>query len=84
MKVAHTEKAFCRPSSRQPEPAEWLNTIETAHQLGLQPKTLANMRSLGTGPPFHKIGGKVWYRGEDIISYRNRRKFIASGERDES
>lgn len=84
MKVAHTEKTFCRPSSRQPEPAEWFNTIETAHQLGLQPKTLANMRSLGTGPPFHKIGGKVWYRGEDIISYRNRRKFIASGERDES
>ncbi len=84
MKVAHTNKAFGRPSSRQPEPAEWLNTTEAANHLGLQPKTLANMRSLGTGPPFHKIGGKVWYRGEDIISYRNRRKFISSGERDES
>jgi hypothetical protein len=84
MESAYTKKVFCRPSSHQPGPAEWFNTIETAHQLGLQPKTLANMRSLGTGPPFHKIGGKVWYRGEDIISYRNRRKFIASGERDES
>ena len=84
MKGARAEQAFCRPASRQPEPAEWLNTIETAHHMGLRPKTLANMRSLGTGPRFHKIGGKVWYRGEDILSYCDRRKFISSGERDES
>lgn len=75
---------FRRPVDRLPKPAEWLNTNETADHLGLQPKTLANMRSLGTGPTFHKIGGKVWYLGQDIISYRSRRRYIASGVRDES
>ena len=70
-----------RPQISQPEPGAWLTTAEAASHLGLQPKTLANMRSLGTGPCFHKLGGKVWYRGRDILTYRSGRRFIASGER---
>lgn len=75
------QKSYPRPRTSQPEPSAWLNTIEAASHLGLQPKTLANMRSLGTGPCFHKLGGKVWYRGRDLLSYRDRRRYIASGER---
>ena len=72
-----------RPSAVLPEPDAWLTTSETACVLGLTPKTLANMRALGSGPCFHKIGGKVWYRGQDILTYQRRRRYIASGERRE-
>lgn len=72
-----------RPSAIDPEETDWLDTEETAGALGLKPKTLANMRSLGTGPVFHKLGGKVWYQGRDITSYRSSRRYLASGERDE-
>lgn len=72
-----------RPDPKPPEADEWLTTLEAARSLGLNPKTLANMRTLGKGPSFHKIGGKVWYRGLDLISYRKRRRYIASGVRDE-
>lgn len=75
--------AFLRPSRKPPAATDWLTTPEAAAHLGLNPKTLANMRCLGTGPAFHKIGSKVWYRGEDLIAYRSGRKYIASGVRDE-
>lgn len=70
-----------RPKSARIDPNGWFDTEETAGHVGASPKTLANMRSLGTGPCFHKIGGKVWYLGEDIIAYRERDRFIGSGVR---
>lgn len=73
-----------RPDPIPPDPQAWLTTQETAGSLGLTPKTLANMRCQGKGPCFHKIGGKVWYRGQDILTYQRRRRYIASGVRDES
>lgn len=73
-----------RPKSDLPAPTEWLNTDETADHLGLKPKTLINMRSLGTGPVYHKIGAKVWYRGKDIIAYTNGRRFMGTGMRDDT
>lgn len=73
-----------RPAAISPDPQSWLTTLETAATLGLTPKTLANMRCQGKGPCFHKIGGKVWYRGQDILSYQRRRRYIASGVRDEA
>lgn len=72
-----------RPDPVPPEPQAWLTTSETACSLGLNAKTLANMRCLGKGPCFHKIGGKVWYRGQDILAYQRRRRYIAPGVRDE-
>ncbi|MDP3458182.1 MAG: helix-turn-helix domain-containing protein [Hyphomonas sp.] len=72
-----------RPDAVSPDPGVWLTTHEAAGKLGLTPKTLANMRTLGKGPCFHKIGGKVWYRGQDILTYQRRRRYIASGVRDE-
>jgi hypothetical protein len=72
-----------RPEAETPNPEAWFTTGETARTLGLTPKTLSNMRTIGKGPCFHKIGGRVWYRGKDIISYQQRRRYIASGVRDE-
>ena len=72
-----------RPQNKPPDPQDWLTTGEAANALGLTPKTLSNMRTIGKGPCFHKIGGRVWYRGEDILTYQRRRRYIASGVRDE-
>ncbi|WP_439620235.1 helix-turn-helix transcriptional regulator [Hyphomonas sp.] len=84
MKEQHNQDESLRPKPNLPVPTEWLNTDETADHLGLKPKTLINMRSLGTGPVYHKIGAKVWYRGKDIIAYTNGRRFMGTGLRDDS
>ena len=83
MKQSDPAPPVLRPSSIPLEPSAWLTTHEAARVLGLNHKTLANMRTLGKGPCFHKIGGKVWYRGQDILTYQRRRRYIASGVRDE-
>ena len=44
-------------SSRSP----FLTTIEAADILRLKPHTLENMRWQGTGPKFHKHGGRIFY-----------------------
>ena len=43
---------------------------------GLNPKTLANLASLGKGPPYHKVGRRCFYRYEDLVNWitRNRVK----------
>lgn len=42
---------------------------------GLNPKTLANLRSQGRGPRFFKRGRKVFYRVEDL------ERWLLEGER---
>lgn len=36
------------------------------------PRTLANWRSQGNGPPFVKIGGAIAYRLADVEAWENR------------
>lgn len=36
---------------------------------GLKPKTLANLNSRGEGPPYYKIGHKVYYRTDELIEW---------------
>lgn len=38
-------------------------------------KTLANWRSLGLGPPYSKIGGRILYRIGDILTWENQNRF---------
>lgn len=38
-------------------------------------KTLANWRSLGYGPPYSKMGGRVLYRAADILTWENQHRF---------
>ncbi|MGB3360808.1 helix-turn-helix transcriptional regulator [Rhodococcus qingshengii] len=45
---------------------------QAAEFLGYTTKTLANMRSLGEGPAWYKIGGRVWYDVADLIAYVDR------------
>lgn len=40
-----------------------------AEVLGCSPGHLANMRTRGTGPPFYKIVGRVWYRVDTLLGW---------------
>lgn len=37
------------------------------------PKTLANWRSLGMGPPFSKLGGRVFYLADGLERWEDAR-----------
>lgn len=41
-------------------------TRQVADQLGVKPKTLANWRSMGIGPRWFRVGGRVMYRQAEI------------------
>ncbi|WP_420838544.1 helix-turn-helix domain-containing protein [Corynebacterium hadale] len=43
-----------------------MSTADAAAFVGLSMKTLANLRSEGSGPPFTKVRGKVIYRTQDL------------------
>lgn len=50
----------------EPMPVYAMSTADAAAFVGLSVKTLANLRSEGSGPPFTKVGGKVIYRTRDL------------------
>jgi hypothetical protein len=63
---------------------EYKTTKETADQLGLSPKSLANARCNGTGIkiPFIKMGtsGSIRYRQADIDAYMEANTYNHTGE----
>ncbi|MCP9320638.1 helix-turn-helix domain-containing protein [Acetobacter persici] len=52
-------------------PPRLLRTPEAAHFLGLSGRTLEKHRSMGTGPIYHKIGGRVVYAVADLTAWLN-------------
>lgn len=44
----------------------FLNAKQAAYYLGLQPKTLANMRWQGAGPPYRRHGGHIRYHIDEL------------------
>ncbi len=58
-----------------------LTEAELAKYWQMSERTLQKWRSLGTGPVYIKIGGKVRYTKKAIRTYENNRKFISSSER---
>lgn len=56
-----------------------LTTAEAAQQLRLKPHTLENMRSLGTGPPFRKHGGRVFYHRKDLGQWSEDLRRLSAG-----
>lgn len=52
-----------------------LNPSQVTDYLGISPKTLANLRTIGTGPEYCKIGSRIFYRHADVLQYRRARQF---------
>ncbi|NGZ05128.1 MAG: helix-turn-helix domain-containing protein [Magnetococcales bacterium] len=51
-----------------------LNQIELSRRWGISHRTLERWRSLGEGPPYLKIGGRVVYRQDDIERYEAKQR----------
>ena len=46
-----------------------LSQIELAARWRISPRTLERWRWIGDGPRFMKLGGRVIYRVEDVLSF---------------
>ncbi|GAB5388408.1 MAG: hypothetical protein Alpg2KO_13760 [Alphaproteobacteria bacterium] len=57
-----------------------LDQHQTAKYLALSPKTLANWRTQGKGPEYHKIGGRIRYRQSDLDAYVNRCRYANTSQ----
>ncbi|MFA7504688.1 MAG: helix-turn-helix domain-containing protein [Burkholderiaceae bacterium] len=53
------------PNSAETAP-RFLRTPEAAARLGLSPRTLEKHRCFGTGPIYHKLGGRIVYAIADL------------------
>lgn len=64
----------------RPRKSPFLTTAEAAQLFRLKPHTLENMRWLGTGPVFHKHGGRVFYNQKDLKQWSDdTRRRLSSG-----
>lgn len=62
--------------------SDFLDTAETAQILRLKKHTMENMRCIGNGPIFYKLGGRVFYRRADLRRWlAQARRRSSSGER---
>lgn len=52
-----------------PPAPRYLRTPDAALRLGLSPRTLEKHRCFGTGPAFHKLGGRVAYTIEALDAW---------------
>ena len=53
-------------------PPRFLRTPEAARFLSLSGRTLEKHRTYGTGPAYHKLGGRVVYGIDDLKAWANR------------
>jgi excisionase family DNA binding protein len=58
----------------------FLTTDEAAAYLRIEPRTLANMRHRGTGPHFHKHGGRILYHTHDLDKWSSGTRRRSSGD----
>ena len=58
----------------------YLNTHQAAVWLSLSAKTLARYRVAGTGPVFHRFGGRVRYLREDLKAWAVSRRRASTAD----
>lgn len=56
-----------------------LNAGEAAAALGVSRQTLSNWRSLGIGPTYVKLGGRVGYRPADLQKFADKNVVKTAG-----
>lgn len=71
---------MARRAERGPEMSEQLffSQEELAQRWLISKRTLERWRWLGTGPRYHKIGGRVIYKRDDIEAFEDMRSMPAS------
>lgn len=61
-RLCGSAQGFVYPDGRR-------DPVSTSLYTGYSVKTLAMHRSRGTGPKFQKIGGRIFYRTEDLDTW---------------
>lgn len=61
--------------------SQLLTTAEAGELLRLQAHTLENMRWQGTGPPFRKHGGRVFYHRAELKEWSDQARRRSSSGR---
>lgn len=59
-----------------------LRTPDAALLLGLSARTLEKHRCYGTGPVYRKLGGRVVYRVEDLLSWADQGSRRSTSDRE--
>lgn len=59
------------PRSAQSDAAPHFSQTELARRWQMSPRSLEKWRTLGLGPAYLKIGGRVRYRLEDVLAYES-------------
>ena len=78
-----------RDETRINEEEEWLSPEQAAPHLRVCTSFLAKRRQekhphlMRQGPPFYKIGGRIWYKKSDLDRWREARRFDPEGPADE-
>jgi len=67
--------------SKELTPKRFLKSSEVEEIYGISARTLANWRSEMRGPKYHKVGGAVRYKVEDMENYMESKKIRFMGER---
>ena len=62
------------------EERTYLTTREAARYLGLSLSTLKRYRVSGDGPVFHRFGGRVRYRREDLDAWAAARRRVSTAD----
>lgn len=57
-----------------------MNTRQAAAYVGLSPRTLTDYRTDSGGPRFHRLGGRVLYRPENLDAWIDARAFASTSE----
>ena len=68
------------PRSPIGEAPEVLDVRRASHIVGLSPSTLNTLRSRGGGPPYVKMGRRVFYRVKDLRAWRDARLRSSTAE----
>jgi predicted DNA-binding transcriptional regulator AlpA len=55
---------------------KYLSAREVEAAYGIAEKTLANWRSQGRGPAYHKLGGKVRYKVGDLEEWAKKSRVL--------
>jgi len=69
------DRSEAKPDTNvKPSPKLFLKSTEVETIYGISANTLANWRFKGTGPRYHKVGGAVRYKVEDLESFMESKK----------
>ena len=58
----------------------YLTTVEAARYLGLSHRTLKRYRVTGEGPVYHRFGGRVRYRRDDLDAWAAERRRVSTAD----